>query len=152
MTGPRDWDKELAAIDKAINRMPAGSAPAPGTAGAKGAPVAPAAPAQRAQAPTGRAGRPGTTWLRVGLVLVLAAAMPFWPYANQCGINLSLYLGAAAFLVLAGVWGAVRAWQTRVGLAHVLSLITVLWGLGLVASEVLPRVGYAAEPLTWTCS
>jgi len=29
MTAPRDWDKELAKIDKAIDRLPAGGAPAP---------------------------------------------------------------------------------------------------------------------------
>ncbi|HEX5819926.1 MAG TPA: hypothetical protein VFY20_13650 [Gemmatimonadales bacterium] len=152
MTGPRDWDKELAAIDKAIERMPAGSAPAPTPASTKGASTAPTAPARRAEAPVARAGRPGTTWLRVILVLALAVAMPFWPYAHHCGINLYLYLGAAAFLVFAGVWGAVRSWYTRLGLAHVLSLLSVLWGAGLVANEVLPRVGYAARALAWTCS
>ena len=46
----------------------------------------------------------------------------------------------------------VRSWHTRVGLAHVLSLSSLLWGLGLVAHEVLPRIGYAAKTLAWTCS
>ena len=147
MTAPRDWDKELAAIDKAIDKMPAGSAPAPAApAGASSTPV------RRAEAPVARPGRPVATWLRVVLVLALAVAMPFWPYAHECGINLYLYLGAAAFLVFAGVWGAVRSWHTRVGLAHVLSLLSLLWGLGLVAHEVLPRIGYAAKTLAWTCS
>jgi hypothetical protein len=132
--------------------MPAGASPAPAPAAAKGAPAAPAAPAGRAPALVARAGHPGTTWLRVILVLALAVAMPFWPYAHHCGINLLLYLGAASFLVLAGLWGAVRSWHTRVGLAHVLSLLSLLWGLGLVANEVLPRVGYAATALTWNCS
>jgi hypothetical protein len=149
MTGPRDWDKELAAIDKAIERLPAGGAPAPSPTATKGAP---AAPGRRADAPVARTGRSGTTWLRVLLVLALAAAMPFWPYAHRCGLNLYLYLGAAAFVVLAGVWGGVRAWHSRLGLAHVLSLLSVLWGLGHVASEVLPRIGYAAASLPWTCS
>jgi hypothetical protein len=152
MTGPRDWDKELSAIDKAIDRMPAGGSPAPASTPAKSAPTAPGAAPRRADAPMARAGRPVATWLRVILVLALAAAMPFWPYAHQCGINLVLYLGAAVFLVLVGIWGAVRAWHTRLGLAHVLSLLSVLWGIGLVANEVLPRVGYAANPLAWTCS
>ena len=147
MTAPRDWDKELAAIDKAIDKMPAGSAPAPAApAGASPTPV------RRAEAPVARPGRPVATWFRVVLVLALAVAMPFWPYAHQCGINLYLYLGAAAFLVFAGAWGAVRSWHTRVGLAHVLSLSSLLWGLGLVAHEVLPRIGYAAKTLAWTCS
>jgi hypothetical protein len=149
MSGPRDWDKELAAIDKAIERLPAGGAPPAPAAPAKGAPT-PAV--RRADAPSIRTAGAGATWLRVLLVLALAAAMPLWPYAHRCGVNLYLYLGAAAFVVLAGVWGAARAWRGRVGLAHVLSLLAVLWGLGLVAREVLPRVGYAAAALPWTCS
>jgi len=150
MTAPRDWDKELAKIDKAIDRLPAGGAPAPAPA-----PPGAAAPARRveaAPAPLSRGGRPLTTWLRVLLVLTLAVAMPFWPYEHRCGVNLYLYLAAAGVLALAGVWGAVRSWQTRIGLAHVLSLFTVLLGLALGAAEVLPRIGYAAAHLAWTCS
>jgi len=143
-------DKELANIDKAIDRLPAGSAPAPsGPAGA--ARRTDAAPVS-APAPVARTGRPITTWLRVLLVLSLAVAMPFWPYEHRCGLNLYLYLAAAGVLVLAGIWSAARSWHTRLGLAHVLSLLTVLWGLALGAAEVLPRIGYAAARLTWTCS
>jgi hypothetical protein len=151
MTAPRDWDKELAAIDKAMERMPAGgNAPAPVPA-----PASPAGPTRRAAEPAAapvRAGRPTTTWLRVLLVLALAVAMPFWPYEHRCGLNLYLYLAAAAVLVLAGIWGAARAWHARLGRAHVLSILVIVWGLGLVAADVLPRVGYAAARLPWTCS
>jgi hypothetical protein len=151
MTGPRDWDRELAKIDKAIERLPAGAPPAGG--------VPPAAGGSAAPARTAGAGLPApsrretmTTWLRVVLVLALAAAMPFWPYPHACGSGLWLYVASASVVVLAGLWGAVSSWARRRPVAHVLSLLTVLWGLGLVAAEVLPRAGYAAKAATWTCS
>jgi hypothetical protein len=37
------------------------------------------------------------------------------------------------------------------GLAHVLSLVSIVWGLVLVAGVVLPRVGYAKDAATWFC-
>jgi hypothetical protein len=147
MTGPRDWDRELAKIDKAIERMP--DAPKAPAGGAAPAPARAALPAPAAAPVSRRASL--TTWLRVFLVLALAAAMPFWPYDRGCGLGLVLYLAAAAFVVLAGLWGALSSWARRLGLAHLLSLLTVLWGLGLVAAEVLPRTGYAARAATWAC-
>jgi len=147
VTGPRDWDRELAKIDKAIERMPAGApsaAAAPAPAGRIAAPAAPdsASPGSRAVV---------TTWLRVLLVLALAVAMPFWPYPHACGTPLFLYLGASGVVVLAGVWGALGTWRRRLGAAHLLSLLTVLWGLGLVLATALPRVGYATASADWFC-
>lgn len=147
MTGPRDWDRELAKIDKAIERMPASAPAAPAAPTAAGRPSAPAAPAAPLDGPRAVL----TTWLRVLLVLALAVAMPFWPYPHACGTPLFLYLGASAVVVLAGVWGAASTWRRRLGLAHLLSLLTVLWGLGLVLATVLPRVGYAAARAGWFC-
>ncbi|MGH7631602.1 MAG: hypothetical protein ACREOF_19880 [Gemmatimonadales bacterium] len=128
MTGPRDWDKELAAIDRAIERTPAAAA---------GAPVA---------APGGR-----RVWLRLLPVLALAAALPFWPYQRTCGLGLALYLGAVAMLVGAGVWAAASAWRHRRPTAHVLALLAIGWGAALAAREALPRVGYARSAAVWTC-
>lgn len=137
---PRDWDKELAEIDKLVARG--------GASGA--APV----PAQRRGGPVPAAGgrfSGVTTWLRVGLGLALAVAMTQWPYPSACGFNLLVYLGAIVTVSLAGLWSAVTSWQRRLGAAHVLSLLVLLWGLTLAAREVLPRVGYAAQARTWTC-
>ena len=78
---PRDWDKELAAIDKAMARGPAPAAGAP--VATKGS-AAPAAVPKRAAV---------ATWLRVLLGLTLAGAMTQWPYAHQCGVELYFYLG-----------------------------------------------------------
>jgi hypothetical protein len=144
---PRDWDKELAAIDKVIARQPAG--------GGTPAPV----PAGRATPPTAASAAGGggrlavfTTWLRVGLGLLLAVGITQWPYANACGLNLAVYLGAIATVIVAGLWSSVSSWHRRLGTAHFLSLAVLVWGLLLAAREVLPRVGYARQARTWTCT
>jgi hypothetical protein len=144
--GPRDWDKELAAIDKVIARSPAsppGAAqPATRPTGAVAGPPAPR--------PVSR-GAALATWLRVILGLTLAAAMTQWPYAHDCGLNLFLYLGAAGVVVVAGLWSSISSWYRRLGWAHALSLLVVLWGGYLTLSEVLPRIGYAKHIAFWTC-
>lgn len=144
---PRDWDRELADIDRVIAKSPVHP---PLTGG--GTPAA--------QGPGGRATAPGsggrfsvfTTWLRVGLGLALAVAITQWPYPNACGLNLAVYLGAIVTVVVAGVWSSISSWQRRLGLAHFLSLLVLLWGLVLTAREVLPRVGYARQARTWSCA
>ena len=142
MTGPRDWDKDLAAVDKAIESWKA-TTPGTSPSSSKPAPVVAAAPEPRKGAMS--------TWLRVLLVLALAIAVPFWPYPRGCGINLFLYMGVISLLVVAGVWGATSSWGRRLANAHILSLLTVLWGLALLAVEILPRIGYAAHAAAWMC-
>jgi hypothetical protein len=141
---PRDWDKELAEIDKAIARAPA--QPPAQSGGAATAPV-------RGGGATATGGRLATltTWFRTLLGLALAVGMTQWPYANACGLNLAVYLGAISTVVVAGLWSSITSWQRRLGLAHTLSLLVLLWGVILVAREVLPRVSYARQVRTWTC-
>jgi hypothetical protein len=143
MTGPRDWDKDLAAVDKAIESW---KATTPGTSPSAARPT----PVVVAKAAEPRKGAM-STWLRVALVLAFAVAVPFWPYPRECGINLILYMSVISLLVIAGVWGAASSWGRRLGNAHVLSLLTVVWGLALIAAEVLPRIGYAAHQARWMC-
>lgn len=138
MSGPRDWDKELAAIDRAIERSPM---PPPEAA-------VPTAGAVRSAVVRGSAPR---AWARLGLVLALAFALPFWPYARSCGVALFAYLGAVGTLIAAGAWAAANAWTHRRPVAHVLALGAIAWGAALAAREVLPRVGYARVPAAWTC-
>lgn len=142
---PRDWDKELADIDKVIARMPS-QKPVP----AIGAPAA--VPAGRPEAPVG-GGRLAvfTTWLRVTLGVALAVGITQWPYASACGLNLVVYLGAIGVVILAGLWSSISSWRRRLGVAHTLSLLVLLWGLLLAAREVLPRAGYARQARTWSC-
>lgn len=154
---PRDWDKELADIDKLIAGMPAPK-PEPAGGGGKGAPR-PALPGGRPPAPqAGPAGRVpaaggrGGLWLRVGLGVLLGAGMTQWPYAAACGLGLMLYLGAVTAVVLTGWWSAVHSWRRQVGWAHVVSLAVVAWGLVLAAGVVLPRIGYAARTAAWWCA
>jgi hypothetical protein len=101
-----------------------------------------------ALAPPGRA----AVWTRVGLGVLIGAALIQWPYGRGCGQWLGFYLVAVATVVVTGTWGAVFAWKGRLGPAHVIALATVLWGLVLTAQEVLPRVGYAKATATWRCT
>lgn len=143
----RDWDKELADIDKAIARLPSqAAAPAAGSAGS-----APAAGRPTGVATGGKLATL-TTWLRVGLGLTLAIGITQWPYPSACGFNLVMYLGAIGAVALAGLWSAVSSWRRRLAVAHTLSLLVLLWGLVLAAREILPRTGYARDARTWSCA
>lgn len=144
MTGPRDWDKELADIDKVIAR--GGTAPSSGDA-----PVVRSGGGGNALAGGGGRFAVATTWFRVILGLLLAVGITQWPYPNACGINLAMFLGAIATVIVAGLWSAISSWNRRLGFAHFLSLLVLLWGLVLAAREILPRIGYAQDARTWSC-
>jgi hypothetical protein len=144
---PRDWDKELADIDKVIAKLPSqAGAPAPAGGGGGAVPgggrSAPAAGGKLAVL---------STWFRVVLGLALAIGITQWPYQAACGLNLGMYLGAIGVVIIAGLWSSISSWRRRLGFAHLLSLLVLLWGLVLAAREVLPRVGYARLPRVWSC-
>ncbi|MEP6573629.1 MAG: hypothetical protein ABJD11_13070 [Gemmatimonadota bacterium] len=147
---PRDWDKEMAAIDREIAK--AGSAPRPAVAAQQGgaAPVARASNASLAPLPGGRKATIAT-WSKVILAVLLAVAMPLWPYPHTCGLNLFIYLGAISVVILAGLWSSVSSWYRRIGLGHTLALLVITWGVYLAGSEVLPRIGYAKSVAAWFC-
>jgi hypothetical protein len=151
--GPRDWDKELAAIDKIMSSGP----PAPA------AQPAPAPqPSRAAASPAGggevrRAAGPGRyarlfTWVRLILGLALGAAMTQWPYTHGCGVPLFAYLGGVLVVLVAALWSSVSSWKTRSAVAHALSLALFVWGGFLAAREILPRIGYAKETAEWVCT
>jgi hypothetical protein len=138
---PRNWDKELADIDKAIARQPApAAASSPATGGAAGKPAV--VPQRRFVA---------LTWFWTTLALVLAVALPLWPNDKSCGLRLVFYLGAAGIALLMGVLGALSSWSYRRGLAHLLSLLAIVWAGVMAAREILPRAGYARQELHWSC-
>jgi len=148
----RDWDKELAEIDRLIagqKSVPAPKAVAPAAKGGAPAAAARSAPALG----PGRASRKELigVWVKVGLGVVLAAAMSQWPYGHACGAGLFTYLGASGAVVVAGLWASIGAWRRRLGAAHTMGLLVVGWGLALLALQVLPRIGYAREAATWWC-
>ena len=151
---PRDWDKEMAEIDKLISKQPAG-------------PQAGSIPTQRAGAPPSlpAPGRPGpdvparlprkreraATWVWVVLAAALAVLLVLWPRANDCGLGLLYYLAGVAALLITGLFGARASWRRHQGLAHTLSLLAIGGALVLAAQEVLPRTGYARNAARWTC-
>ena len=146
MTGPgRDWDKELAEIDKVMAKAPAVPPSPPVRASASPAPSA--APS----APPARAGSALATWMKVLLGVVLAGAMTQWPYQANCGTPLFLYTGAAAMVPIAGAWAGLATWRRRMGFAHLLALGVIAAGAVLLAQIVLPRIGYAKVVATWWC-
>jgi hypothetical protein len=156
---PTDWDKELAKIDKQLasisdEELLRASAPAPvGAEKPRGGVADPRAPASVEKPP-----RKWALYIRLLLALALAIGIVFWPhdtYSIACGVNLFLYLGASVLITGTGMWSAIWSWRHRAGGAHILSLAIMMWGLVVGASEVLPRIGYAAtpgdSPPTWLC-
>ncbi len=154
MTGPRDWDKEMAEIDKlmASDKAPAAAPSGSPPARREGAPAAPVA---RASAPSGSSVTRRRDAVGVWLVAVLGAlgalALWYWPYNKTCGTWLYGYLVGVAAVAACGLMTMRNAWTHRRGLAHVVGLLTFLAGLAFAAIEVLPRIGYAAVPHSWTC-
>lgn len=150
----RDWDREMRQVDKLLARLPE----ADPTLG-RGVPTIPVqrSPGGHPLPPAPGGGGPArgrdwlSTWFRVGLGLVLGVGMLAWPYTHGCGLKLVFYLIGATTVSVAGVWSAISSWKRRLGLAHTLSILLVLWGLVLAAREVLPRVGYAKADVPFFC-
>ena len=143
----RDWDAELKKIDQQMARVSSeGSVPA----------KAPAAPGRAAAIDPPRTTTGFGVFARLALAVALGIGIVFWPYAARCGVGLAAYLGAVSALIVGGVWSSIWTWRHRSSRAHILSLLLVLWGLVLGATDVLPRVGYAiptaAHPAGWACA
>jgi hypothetical protein len=143
----RDWDRELAKIDKQLESV-SDEQLFPKTA-AKTSP--------ERQEIVEKQSRTSTlgVMMRPLLSVALGIGMIFWPYEARCGLGLMAYLLAVAVLIGAGAWSAVWAWRHRAGKAHVLSLLIIVWGTILGAQEILPRTGYAKptldHPSVWQC-
>lgn len=90
-------------------------------------------------------------WARVFLGVVFGGVMTQWPYPYGCGSPLLGYLGAVAMVIVTGAWIAVASWRLRNGVAHILALVILFWGIVLVAEQALPRIGYAVERASWRC-
>lgn len=143
----KNWDKELAKIDRSLE-----SASDEALFPTKNA----STPAARAEV-VGVQTRTSTfgAVARLTLVVLLAVAMLFWPYAARCGAGLAGYLGAVVAVIGGGMWSALWTWRHRTARAHVLSLLLIVWGLVLGAIEILPRTRYAVptlqHPALWSC-
>ncbi|HET7024154.1 MAG TPA: hypothetical protein VFI39_02995 [Gemmatimonadales bacterium] len=148
---PRDWDKELAAIDREIAKLPDPRPGQPPTGRTAGAPAAVAAPAA-APVPASKGARAFLgAWVRVLFGAAIALGVVSWPYAHLCGWSLYGYLGAVLVVIVAGVWNILATWKRRMGAAHGVALAVLITGLILAAQVILPRIGYARQALTWMC-
>jgi hypothetical protein len=155
----RDWDKELAKVDKQLASLSDDAllGPAPATPVQGGVPTGKrgaATPAPSAPAPA-RATSSWGVYARLTLSVAVGVAMLLWPYPARCGIGLAGYLAAVGVVLTSGIWSSVWTWRHRAPRAHTLSLLLILWGLLLGSIEVLPRVGYGKpdlnHPAAWTC-
>jgi hypothetical protein len=157
----RDWEKELAKIDKQLASLPDEALmPAAPVKGAKAAATAPAR-GGRAAAVSPTATEPASTtsfgvFARLTLALAVGLAMVFWPYPSRCGLGLIGYLGAVGVMTAGGIWASIWTWRHRASRAHLLSLAITVWGVFLGGVEILPRIGYAVptdkHPGAWSCS
>ena len=156
----RNWEQELAKIDKQLASVSddqllqqnnAQRAGAPPVAGAK--PVV-AAKTSAPVMPTKSVGS-WVAWVQLVIAIAAATGLWFWPWGTRCGLNAIAFTSATGAVTLLGLWSAVGSWKHRQGYAHVLSFAVMIWGLVLGAREVLPRVGYALpselRPAGWRC-
>ncbi len=142
-----DWTTELRKVEREFSGLP----PEPSPVIAKARREAERREQERKEARGAAFG----TWIRLVLVLALAGGLNLWPYPRACGAGLAAYLGAETLIAVGGIWLGVLTWRYRMARAHLLALAIVLWGFGLIAAQVLPRVGYAkvdaAHPALWRC-
>ncbi|HKW42392.1 MAG TPA: hypothetical protein VJN39_14175 [Gemmatimonadales bacterium] len=162
MPGPekeRDWDKEMAEVDRLLKRLP-GADPTLGRG---------AEPTVRRPAVPGGAGAPGGlgrdsgahplgggrvgTWVRVvlGVLVGVGVAPGVWPYAHDCGTQLILYLLGVLTVIVAGVWSSVSSWRRRLGFAHLIAQVLIVWGVLLLTGELVPRME-ARPHAAWVCT
>ena len=163
----RNWEAELAKIDKQLASVSdeallaeSKAAATVKTAGRTVAAPMVAAPA-RSGAGAASAGSSSPAagawrgWVKVAIAVGAAAGLMFWPWPASCGGPLIGFTAATGAVALLGVWSAVGTWRHRLGLAHVASLLVVVWGLALGAREILPRAGYAIPTAErsagWSC-
>jgi hypothetical protein len=143
-----DWNAELRKIEREFDGLP----PEPSPAALRARRAAERREEERRRERTARLG----VQARLALVVVLAAAIAFWPYARSCGAGLAAYLGAEVMVAAGGLWLMVCTWRNRMAKTHGAALVMLLWGLMLVGHQVLPRVGYAksptGEPARWMCA
>lgn len=142
-----DWNTELRKIEREFDGLP--PEPSPAELRAKRAAERRAEERRRE-----RAAKLGVQ-ARLGLVVVLAAAIVFWPYRRECGVGLFAYMGAEGMVVAGGLWLMVCTWRSRMAKTHGVALGMILWGLMLIGHQILPRVGYAksdpGKPPQWMC-
>ena len=82
-----------------------------------------------------------TARLFVALGVALGAAMPYWPYTTAGPWSLGLYVTAVVLVIVTGIWGSKLTWDARLARAHSIAIVTVMWGMLLIATVILKRMG-----------
>lgn len=145
--GPRDWDKELAEVDKLIEGLQGQPPKTPPARQGPGAAVV----LQEQRAFVSRQEN-AKTWVLFSLSTLLGAALTwFWPYGRECGMPLYGFAAATGVFGIGSLWSTWQSWKTRSALVHFLSIGLIGWCAFLGAREVLPRIGYAKQDLTIRC-
>jgi hypothetical protein len=143
-----DWNAELRKVSREYDGLP--PEPTPEEIRAKRA--AELATRQRNDEAAAVAG----VWIRLFLVSSLAAGLNFWPYPRECGLGLISYVIAQGVFTAGAIWVAFCTWRCRMGKTHLLALCMVLAGIGVMAIQILPRIGYAkvdaSHPPGWSCA
>mgnify|MGYP000011400506 FL=1 len=159
----RNWEAELAKIDKQLASvsdealLAESKAVAPAKAGARtlAGPTGAAPTRSAAAGSSAPAAGAWRGWVQVAIAVGAAAGLVVWPWPAPCGASLIGFTAATGAVALLGIWSAIGTWRHRLGLAHVASLLVVVWGLLLGAREILPRAGYAvpdaARSEGWRC-
>jgi hypothetical protein len=156
----RNWEQELAKIDKQLASVSDDQLRQQANAPRAGVPANTSAkPAVAAKAPVPVAPSKGVgswfAWLQLIVAIAAATGLWFWPWETRCGLNAVAFTAATGAVTLVGLWSAIGSWKHRQAYAHILSFAVMIWGLVLGAREVLPRVGYAipsmARPAGWQC-
>jgi len=144
----RNWDQEMREVDRLLAKLPAAD---PHLSGGYAPTLKrPAVGAGTHVAKPTRAEWLGA-WARVALGVAIGVGMTQWPYTHGCGIRLIAYGVGIGAVFAAGVWSSFASWRHRLGFAHLLSQLLIIWALVLAAREVLPRVGYAKAAGVWFC-
>lgn len=147
----RDWDKEMAEVDRLLKKLP-NADPTLGRADptARQPSLSTVTPRGGVAPPSG--GGRLATWAKValGVLVGIGVAPGVWPYTHGCGLHLIFYLAGVTTVIAAGLWSSIASWKRRLGAAHVISQVLIIWGILLLTGEVLPRVGARATAV-WIC-
>ena len=146
-----NWTSELKRIERAFDGLPP-LPPVPSPAQLKARRASERRTLERTLERQERTAMLIGTGGRFLLVFALATAINFWPYGHACGAGLFTYLFAEVLIVVGGLWTVAWTWQHRMPRGHSVAMVMVLWGLALIAAQVLPRIGYAADAARWWCA
>ena len=146
-----NWTSELKRIERAFDGLPP-LPPVPSPAQLKARRTSERRTLERTLERQERTAMLVGTAGRFVLVFALATAINFWPYGHACGFGLFTYMFAELLIIVGGLWTVAWTWQHRMVRGHAVAMVMVLWGIALVAAQVLPRVGYAADAAKWWCS